>query len=253
MNSINTQIPFDYYYLDICKPEKLTTVSDNIGLLFSHENTFKTNYEITLNENSYCKILCKNKFSPLGIELIKWMIRRDYVVKFYLDKLPAGLNIYPLVDEKGSSFIYYSSGIPLGYLTHDENKIETFYINNHFTFNVKVHHEEKLDKYTIVGFDIIPASINHEVFDNNDNDNDNNSIDRNKNNSNKYEKKNRLLLNFLEDEKNKTDLNSILNTNTNNNTYNNNNTFTNNSVNSSSKLFIYIYLFISFYFYIFIK
>jgi hypothetical protein len=163
MNSITTQIPFDYYYLDICKPDKLISESDNIGLLFSHEITYKTNYGITFNEISYCNILCKNQFSPLGIELIKWMIRRNYKVKFYLDKLPGALNMFPFKDKNGKIEILYSSGIPLGYIDLDVNKKEIFYIYNHFTFNVKVHYENNLDKYTIVGFDIIPISINHNI------------------------------------------------------------------------------------------
>ena len=133
MNSITAQIPFDYYYLDICQPDKLVTVSDNIGLLFSHEVTYKSNYEVTLNENSYCNVLCKNNFTPLGVELVKWMIRRDYKVKFYLDMLPAAWNLLPMKDEDGNPEIHYSSGIPIGYLEEDMNKKEQFYIYNHFT------------------------------------------------------------------------------------------------------------------------
>ena len=252
MNSITTPLPFDYYYLDICQPEKLITVSDNIGLLLSHEITYKTNYEITLNENSYCKILCKNKFSPLGIELIKWMIRRDYVVKFYLDKLPAGLNLFPLIDVNGLSIIQYSSGIPLGYVTHDNNNNETIYIYNHFTFNVKVHYEKKLNKYTIVGFDIIPSTINHEISSKKTNDNNSNSynntyskdiidnIDKIENDSKNGGNRYRSLQKFLEDEKNKMNSNSISNLvddNSNNNDKKDLSTTidTNETLNSKSK------------------
>lgn len=91
------------------------------------------------------------------------MIRRDYKVKFYLDKLPAGYNLYPIKDKNNNPEILYSSGIPLGYMTTNIDGTENFYIYNHFTFNVKVHYEKNLDKYTIVGFDIVPISINHHI------------------------------------------------------------------------------------------
>ena len=187
INSISAQIPFDYYYLNICKPEKLVSVSDNLGLLFSHELTYKTNYEITLNEVSYCNLLCKNDFIPMEVELMKWMIRRDYKTKFYLDKLPAGYNKYPIKDKKNNPEILYTSGIPIGYMNINSDGSETFYVYNHFTFNVKVHYEKNLDKYTIVGFDIIPISINHNIVGYLQNDgiiqNANKNSDKNNSNS----------------------------------------------------------------------
>lgn len=99
----------------------------------------------------------------MELELVKWMIRRDFKVKYYLDKLPAGYNLYPLKDKNNNHEIHYSSGIPLGYYVSNPDGSETFYIYNHLTFNVKVHYEKNLDKYTIVGFDIIPISINHQI------------------------------------------------------------------------------------------
>lgn len=99
----------------------------------------------------------------MELELVKWMIRRDYKVKYYLDKLPAGYNLYPLKDKSNKPEIHYTSGIPLGYYVSNADGSETFYIYNHLTFNVKVHYEKNLDKYTIVGFDIIPVSINHQI------------------------------------------------------------------------------------------
>jgi len=99
----------------------------------------------------------------MELELIKWMIRRDYKIKYYLDKLPAGYNLYPLKDKNNNPEIHYTSGVPLGYYVTNAVGSETFYIYNHLTFNVKVHYEKNLDKYTIVGFDIIPISINHQI------------------------------------------------------------------------------------------
>ncbi len=122
----------------------------------------------------------------MDIELIKWMIRREYKTKFYLDKLPSGYNLYPIKDKNDNPEIHYTSGIPLGYFVSYFDGTETFYIYNHFTFNVKVHYEKNLDKYTVVGFDVIPISINHNIAGYMTNDGV--ITEKNSNNSvNKYE------------------------------------------------------------------
>lgn len=46
MNSIETQIPFTYYYLNISTPEPLVQTDDSLGELFTGDYTYFTNYEV---------------------------------------------------------------------------------------------------------------------------------------------------------------------------------------------------------------
>jgi len=129
----------------------------------------------------------------MEMELVKWMIRRDYKTKFYLDKLPAGYNLYPLKDKYNNPEIHYTSGIPIGYYVTNVDGSETFYIYNHLSFNVKVHYEKNLDKYTIVGFNVIPISINHQI----DGYTNDNGILENKLNNDNEKNENRSLIKDL--------------------------------------------------------
>jgi hypothetical protein len=54
MNSIETQIPFTYYYLNISKPNPLVQTDDSLGELFTGDYTYFTNYEVGLNNIDKC-------------------------------------------------------------------------------------------------------------------------------------------------------------------------------------------------------
>jgi hypothetical protein len=55
MNSIETQIPFTYYYLNISTPNPLTQTDDSLGELFTGDYTYFTNYEVELYNSDKCK------------------------------------------------------------------------------------------------------------------------------------------------------------------------------------------------------
>jgi len=46
MNSIETQIPFSYYYLNISTPIPLMQYDDNLAEIFTGDYTYLTNYEV---------------------------------------------------------------------------------------------------------------------------------------------------------------------------------------------------------------
>jgi transmembrane 9 superfamily protein 2/4 len=95
-----------------------------------------------------------NKTFPSSeVSLFKWMIDRDYRINFYLDKLPAGLNFTITHD------VHYYSGIPIGYKEYNIDGTFTYILYNHYTFNVHVNRNN--NKYTVVGFHILPLSIRH--------------------------------------------------------------------------------------------
>lgn len=81
------------------------------------------------------------------------MIDREYHVNFYLDQMPAGLNNTAHGDEN----VHYYTGIPIGNITSLGHVIY-----NHYTFNVYYNTNPKDDTYTIVGFNIVPISLNNE-------------------------------------------------------------------------------------------
>jgi len=158
MNSIETQIPFEYYYLDICPPEKVLLEPDNLGEILTGDRSYYSKYEFNIGQSEYCQELCEKKLNKMNVNLIQWMIKRNYTVNWYADKLPAGLKF-----ENGEKVdVHYLSGVPLGYQQHAVDGDDTIFYN-HLTFTILIHKEsggkDSENLYTIVGFNIQPFSI----------------------------------------------------------------------------------------------
>ena len=49
LTSITTQIPYDYYYLNICPPEDKMQVPDNLGEILQGSRKYITNYKSISN------------------------------------------------------------------------------------------------------------------------------------------------------------------------------------------------------------
>ena len=162
ITSIKSLLPYSYYRLGICKPNPLEKEEDTLGEILSGEVIYKTNYEIYMNKNEYCKVLCSQAFDDTKVSNINKIYNKKYVTNWYLDKLPAGFVKYNPVSQERS--IDYSSGIPIGYevpsgdskVSSKENK--EFFIYNHYQFIIYIHKQGD-DYFEIVGFNIIPASL----------------------------------------------------------------------------------------------
>ena len=143
ITSIKSLLPYSYYRLGICKPNPLEKEEDTLGEILSGEVIYKTNYEIYMNKNEYCKVLCTQVFDDTKVSNINKIYNKKYVTNWYLDKLPAGFVKYNPVSQERS--IDYSSGIPIGYevpsgdskVSSKENK--ELFIYNHYQFIIYIH------------------------------------------------------------------------------------------------------------------
>lgn len=155
MNSPRTQIPFQYYYLDFCRPSADRTPlakRDTIGELFTGDTYFETIYRVP-SENSFCMPACSKKFKQTSIELFKWMIDREYTVTFYINNLPIGIST---AQAKDFSKTHYKVGLKLGFKEDDK-----YYINNHLRFTILYNYSTNpmSKQYQIVGAKVHPMSI----------------------------------------------------------------------------------------------
>ena len=154
LSSINGIIPFSYEKLKICDIKKVVKAEDTLGEILTGEKIFNTGYSAKTGNNSLCQVLCYNQFDEESLNLVKTLIKRNYFINWYLDKLPAGLITYDKQNKMTS--IDYFQGIPLGYMENDN-----FFIYNHLQFHILIN-EINDKKFNIVGFNILPISINHE-------------------------------------------------------------------------------------------
>jgi transmembrane 9 superfamily protein 2/4 len=152
LNSVKTQIPFEYYYLPFCRPDELRRREDNLGEILTGDYTQNSLYQINMMSNSYCKQLCSPRnYTGYEVELFQWMIERDYKASWYIDDLPAAYKLYDHQAEKEE--IKYEDGFPLGI------KLESgFVIYNHLRLHLYVHemHDRTNSSFTIVGFAVEP-------------------------------------------------------------------------------------------------
>ena len=153
LSSIKGIIPFSYQKLKICDTKKIVKAEDTLGEILTGEKIFNTGYSAKTGNNSLCQILCYNQFDEESLNLVKTLIKRNYFINWYLDKLPAGLLTYDKQNKITS--VDYFQGIPLGYMENDN-----FFIYNHLQFHILINEINK-KKYNIVGFNILPISINH--------------------------------------------------------------------------------------------
>ena len=160
LSSNKAIIPFGYNKLEICHSFKDNKIY-SLGEIVTGEELFGTEYYAKINENMYCENICSNQFSENTISSIKKLIKKEYYTNWYIDNLPAGLiSINPETKEYK---VNYFKGIPLGLIDKSNNK---YYIYNHLQFHIKIN-KIKNDKYNIVGFNILPLSIEYNSNNNN--------------------------------------------------------------------------------------
>ena len=153
LSSIDNIIPFSYSKLKICNTDKMVKAEDTLGEILTGEKIFSTEYHAFTGNDSLCEILCYNQFDEESLNLIKKLIKGNYFINWYLDKLPAGILSYN--KETQVTNIDYFKGIPLGYIEND-----IYYINNHLQFHILIN-EISRKKYNVVGFNILPMSLEH--------------------------------------------------------------------------------------------
>ena len=155
ITSIKNVLPFSYYKLGICKPERIQKVEDTLGEIISGEKIYQSSYEIFMGKDEYCKTLCVQQFDDLMTKNIEKIYKKQYVTNWFLDKLPAGLISHNTISNTTS--IDYSSGIPIGFHVTSNNNSD-IYIYNHYQFRILIHPQTE-DTFEIVGFNILPLSI----------------------------------------------------------------------------------------------
>jgi len=154
LSSKRAIIPFGYNKLEICHSHKHNKIY-TLGEIITGEALFTTDYFVNINHNKYCESICFNEFNKYNINSIKKLIKREYYSNWYIDNLPAGLLTF---DQNKKEFKYdYFRGIPLGYIDNFDHK---YYIYNHLQFHILLNKIEN-DKYDIVGFNILPFSIDY--------------------------------------------------------------------------------------------
>ncbi|XP_016989642.1 transmembrane 9 superfamily member 4 [Drosophila rhopaloa] len=157
MTSSRTQLPYQYYSLKFCYPKNGTLIfkSENLGEVLRGDRIVNTPYEVRMNQQVNCRLLCNQKDRPLtwskeDSALVAERIQHEYFVHLLVDNLPVATRIVSSPTE-----VTYEHGYRLGQVDGDN-----IYINNHLKFILSYHMHSK-DKYRVVGFEVETVSVSH--------------------------------------------------------------------------------------------
>ncbi|OMO70796.1 hypothetical protein CCACVL1_18656 [Corchorus capsularis] len=160
LSSTKTQLPYDYYYLNYCKPSKILNNAENLGEVLRGDRIENSVYTFEMREDQPCKVVCRKKLDAESAKNFKEKIDDEYRVNMILDNLPVAV----LRQRRdGSQSTTYEHGFRVGFKgNYAGSKEEKYFINNHLSFRVMFHRDTETDAARIVGFEVTPNSINHE-------------------------------------------------------------------------------------------
>jgi transmembrane 9 superfamily member 2/4 len=153
LTSVETQLPFEYYYLPFCKGEDYQVNNENLGQALTGDVLERTPYNIKMNHPALCQYLCTKVISRSDLRNLRWMIDRDYRSKWIVDNLPSGMRVSSHSNQINLGL--YENGFPLGYQMNGN-----YYIYNHHHIIIKVHMNSE-NSWSVVGFLVQPFSLDN--------------------------------------------------------------------------------------------
>ncbi|CAA7402922.1 unnamed protein product [Spirodela intermedia] len=167
LSSTKTQLPYDYYFLDYCKPSKIMNSAENLGEVLRGDRIENSIYTFKMQSNEVCKVACRVKLNAEAAKNFKEKIDEEYRVNMILDNLPVAV---ARQRRDGIHAKSYEHGFRVGFKGSPASKDEKYYINNHLSFKVMFHEDQESGTARIVGFEVFPLSVSHEYreWDNKD-------------------------------------------------------------------------------------
>ncbi|MQM09540.1 hypothetical protein Taro_042409 [Colocasia esculenta] len=160
LSSTKTQLPYDYYFLDYCKPPKILNSAENLGEVLRGDRIENSVYTFKMRTDETCKVACPKKLNAETVKNFKEKIDDEYKVNMILDNLPVAV---ARQRRDGSQLTTYEHGFRVGFKgSYTGNKDEKYFIYNHLSFKVMYHRDGETDNGRIVGFEVVLVSINHE-------------------------------------------------------------------------------------------
>ncbi|CAK9168857.1 unnamed protein product [Ilex paraguariensis] len=159
LTSTKTQLPYSYYSLPYCKPEKIVDSAENLGEVLRGDRIENSPYEFQMREPKMCNIVCHMTLNAKTAKEFKEKIDDEYRVNMILDNLPL---VRP-IQRTDQNSIVYQHGFFVGLKgQYAGSKDEKYFIHNHLTFTVKFHKDAQTESARIVGFEVKPFSVKHE-------------------------------------------------------------------------------------------
>lgn len=171
LDSIKTQLPYDYYSLPFCRPPTVEEAAENLGEVLSGDRIENSMYKVIMDMPESCQIVCRMAYDDEKLEKFADKIEEEYRVNWLLDNIPAATKYYtaalPSDDTKEPYVQHYEKGFALGFVGHPDvqnSEAGVKYLNNHLRLIVFYHQDEKSFKGSrVVGFEVEAYSVAHKL------------------------------------------------------------------------------------------
>lgn len=145
MTSIKTQLPYDYYSLSFCEPNKKHYVPENLGEILRGDRIVNTQYKLLAGKPQSCTLLCPSKkLSADQSQTFIQRIKEDYSIHMIIDNLPAA-DLRDGKPQHGYKVGHYSNGEAI--------------LNNHLRMTIKFNKDTDKEIFRVVGFLVEASSI----------------------------------------------------------------------------------------------
>ncbi|XP_034942425.1 transmembrane 9 superfamily member 4 [Chelonus insularis] len=157
MTSTHTQLPYEYYSLDFCRPKNGTYIymSENLGEILRGDRIVNTPYEVAMGEDISCRLLCHSPKNPMTWDektskTVIERIQHEYTVHLLIDNLPAATK---KTHKDDTTIVYY--GYRLGGFKDGQ-----YFINNLLTLKLS-YHKHGENQFRVIGFEVDARSVNY--------------------------------------------------------------------------------------------
>ncbi|XP_043695225.1 transmembrane 9 superfamily member 8-like [Telopea speciosissima] len=160
LTSTKTQLPYSYYSLPYCPPERIIDSAENLGEVLRGDRIENSPYVFKMREPQMCNVVCRIVLDEKTTKAFKEKIDDEYRVNMILDNLPLAV---PMRRQDQEFPMVYQHGFHVGLKgAYTGVKGEKHFIHNHLQFTVKFHKDLQTDAARIVGFEVKPFSVKHE-------------------------------------------------------------------------------------------
>eukprot|EP01083_Nonionella_stella_P098957 278344_1 len=158
LDSVLTQLPYD------CSPDTgVKRDAENLGEILTGDSIVNSPYRVEMLLPTECVALCKKTYTKQELHEFALKIDEKYRVNLIADNLPVVETIISDGDgEEVKDLPLYEKGYPLGHVA-SSNGQKLVMLNNHIDLVILYHDNPRYEGMRIVGFEVQPRSISHDV------------------------------------------------------------------------------------------
>jgi len=172
IDSVVTQLPYDFYSLHFCRRNRVSEKTENLGEVLAGEEIESSFIDFKMKVEKRCQVMCTQTNTEKDMKKFREHIQDRYRAHWIVDNMPVAIRI----NEEGGDY-HYERGYPVGYVVYENSNGEDYvseylpdsarnvkdvFVFNHLSFKILYHEDPShYEGARIVGFEVEPYSVDH--------------------------------------------------------------------------------------------